>query len=313
MAWAPRHRELAYGENPHQAAAFFRVGGLPPSGLAAMEVLGGKPLSYNNLLDTEAVWRLLAEFTRPAAAIVKHNTPCGVAVGETSAAALRAAIATDREAAFGGVFGINTPLTPDIAHEIGDLFVEVLAFPSATPEGLESLAGKKRLRLLRLPPYDAHPGGALDVRAVAGGFLVQEADPPGFSRDESKVVTRREPGIGEWRSLEFAWRVAKHVKSNAIVLARDETTIGVGAGQMSRVDSVRLAVRKAAQAGLEVKGTVLASDGFFPFADNVEEAAKAGVTAIIQPGGSIRDAEVVEAADRLGIAMVFTGRRHFRH
>ena len=313
MIWAPRARELAYGENPHQAAAFYRKGGVPASGLAAIEVLGGKPLSYNNLLDTEALSRLLAEFSRPAAAVVKHNTTCGVSVADDLATAMREAVACDRLSAFGGVFGVNVPLTADAVREIGDLFIEVLAFPSATPEALELLAAKKRVRLLRMPPYEGGRRGGLEVRSVSGGYLVQESDPPGFDRDSAKVVTARAPSAEEWRSLDFAWRVMKHVKSNAIVLARGETTVGMGAGQMSRVDSVRLAVRKAGEAGHEVRGCALASDGFFPFADNIEEAAGAGVTAIIQPGGSIRDAEVIAAADRHGVAMVCTGRRHFRH
>ena len=309
---APLARELAYGENPHQAAGFYRDG-VTASGLTAMEVLGGKPLSYNNLLDVDALWRLLRDFPRPTAAIVKHNTPCGVASADNVALALRQALACDREAAFGGVFGLNRVLSADAVSELGDLFVEGLVFPDAEPAALEALRHRKRVRILRLPGLGREQAGACEVRSVAGGYLVQEPDRLSFDRTECRVVSTRAPSEEEWRGLEFAWRVTKHVRSNAIVLARGEETVGIGAGQMSRVDSVRLACRKAAQAGHDARGAVLASDGFFPFGDNVEEAAAAGVTALIEPGGSVRDEEVIAAADRLGVALVFAGRRHFRH
>lgn len=310
--YAPRQRVLVYGENPHQHAGFYLAPG-GARGVAAMEVLGGKPLSYNNLLDVEALWKLLGEFSDPAAVIIKHNTPCGAAVGSDGADALGKALACDREAAFGGVVGLNCELSDEAVEMLGDLFLEVFAFPEAQASALDRLQGRKRLRILRLPR--AHPQGesSLEIRSVTGGWLVQTADSSGISREEMRAVSRRQPSADEWRDLLFAWRVAKHVRSNAIVLARREQTVGIGGGQVSRVDAVRIAVQKAERGGLGSAQSVLASDGFFPFADNVEEAARAGVAALIEPGGSIRDQEVVDAADRLGIALVFTGRRHFRH
>lgn len=310
--YGPRSRVLAYGENPHQQAAFYLAPGAP-RGLAAMEVLGGKPLSYNNLLDAEALWKLLGEFSDPAAVIIKHNTPCGAAIGRDGADALGKALACDREAAFGGVVGLNCELGEEAVEILGDLFLEVLAFPGAAPSALERLRERKRLRLLRLPRAHSPAEPPLEVRTVSGGYLVQTGDPSGLSREEMRAVSQRQPTAEEWRDLLFAWRVAKHVRSNAIVLARREQTVGIGGGQVSRVDAVRLAVQKAERGGLGAAGSVLASDGFFPFSDSVEEAARAGITALIEPGGSIRDPEVVDAADRLGVALVFTGRRHFRH
>ena len=289
--------DLRYGENPHQCAALY---GRRGSGIAGAEQLHGKELSYNNLVDLDAAWQLVNEFDTPAAAIIKHTNHCGCAES------YRKAFACDPVSAFGGVVGFNRAVDEETAHECAKTFLEAIAAPDYTPEALAVLGGKKNLRLMRV----AAGGDGLVVKSISGGYLAQTPDTARLDRAGALVKTRRVPSDEEWIALEFAWKVAKHVKSNAIVFARAGQTVGVGAGQMSRVDSVKIAAMKAV---LPLAGTVVGSDAFFPFPDGVEEAARHGATAAIQPGGSVRDAEVIEAADRLGMAMVFTGVRHFRH
>ncbi|HWD00676.1 MAG TPA: bifunctional phosphoribosylaminoimidazolecarboxamide formyltransferase/IMP cyclohydrolase [Candidatus Sulfopaludibacter sp.] len=300
---APKAMDLRYGENPHQSAALY---GKKGKGIAGAEQLHGKELSYNNLVDLDAAWQLACEFPAPAVAIIKHTNPCGCAEQETLAEAYRKAFECDPVSAYGGVVAVNRPVDEETAREMAKTFLEAVAAPGYTPEALAILQGKKNLRLMRV---EAAPD-TLVVKSITGGFLVQTADDAVLERASAVVKSKRAPTEEEWRALEFGWRVAKHVKSNAIVYTRAGQTVGVGAGQMSRVDSVKLGAMKAV---LPLEGTVVASDAFFPFADGVEEAAKHGVTAFIEPGGSIRDAEVIAAADRLGVAMVFTGIRHFRH
>jgi phosphoribosylaminoimidazolecarboxamide formyltransferase/IMP cyclohydrolase len=278
------------------------------------DVLGGKQLSYNNIADLEAAWALACDLPRPAVAIIKHLNPCGAAVGESIADAFERARAGDPVAAFGGIIASNAPVDERAARAMSDLFVEAIIAPAFDPAALSILSAKKNLRLLAAgnprAAADVTTAEAPEARTVAGGLLVQDRDT--VSRDEAawSVVTDRAPTPAEWDGLRFAWMVCAHVKSNAIVFARDRQVVGVGAGQMSRVDSVRIAAEKA---GDRARGAVAASDAFFPFADGVEVAAQAGVTAMIQPGGSVRDAEVTAAANRLGLAMVVTGERHFRH
>ncbi len=301
-------QELRYGENPHQRAALYRdprAGG----GIAGAEHLHGKELSYNNLMDLQAAWELVQEWSEPVVAIIKHTNPCGVATAAELATAYRRARDTDPVSAYGGIIGVNRPLDAATAREIAATFVEAIAAPGFDEEALALLRAKKALRLLSVPPLGSGSPG-LELRRVGGGLLVQEPDGVDLDPATLRVVTRRDPSESERRALRFAWRVAKHVKSNAIVLATEEATVGVGAGQMSRVDSVRLACQKARR---PTQGTVLASDAFFPFRDGVDAAAEAGVTAVIQPGGSVRDAEIIAAADTHNLAMVFTGLRHFRH
>jgi phosphoribosylaminoimidazolecarboxamide formyltransferase/IMP cyclohydrolase len=300
---APRLMDLRYGENPHQSAALYGRAG---EGIAGAEQLQGKELSYNNLVDLDACWQLVNEFDSPAAAIVKHTNPCGCAEQSTLAEAYRKAFECDPVSAFGGVIGLNRPLDEETAREIAKTFVEAIAAPAYLPEALAVLSGKKNLRLMRVAPGS----DPLVVKSISGGWLAQTADLHRLDRSAITVKTKRPPTAEEWVALEFGWKVAKHVKSNAIVYARAGQTVGVGAGQMSRVDSVKIG---AAKAVLPLAGTVVASDAFFPFPDGLEEAAKNGATAFIQPGGSVRDADVIAAADRLGVAMVFTGVRHFRH
>ena len=300
---APKLMDLRYGENPHQAAALY---GRPGQGIAGAAQLQGKELSYNNLVDLDAAWQLAGEFERPAVAIVKHTNPCGCAEQDTGVEAYRKAFEADPISAYGGVIGINRTVDEETAREIAKTFIEAIAAPGYSAEALAVLATKKNLRLMRV----AAGADALVVKSISGGYLAQTADSVKLDRAEALVKTQRAPSAAEWAALEFGWKVAKHVKSNAIVYARAGQTVGVGAGQMSRVDSVKLGAMKAV---LPVAGTVVASDAFFPFADGVEEAVNNGATAFIQPGGSVRDAEVVAAADRLGVAMVFTGVRHFRH
>ncbi|MBZ5575963.1 MAG: bifunctional phosphoribosylaminoimidazolecarboxamide formyltransferase/IMP cyclohydrolase [Acidobacteriia bacterium] len=300
---APRLMELRYGENPHQSAALY---GRRGQGVAGAEQLQGKELSYNNLVDLDAAWQLACEFAQPAAAIIKHTNPCGCAEQATLAEAYRKAFECDPVSAYGGVLAFNREIDEETAREIAKTFVEAIAAPGYTAEALVALGVKKQLRLLRV----AAGLDPLVVKSISGGFLVQTADQAPFDRATATVNTKRAPTEGEWTALEFGWKVAKHVKSNAIVYARPGQTVGVGAGQMSRVDSVKLGAMKAI---LPLAGTVVASDAYFPFADGLEEAVKQGATAFIQPGGSIRDADVIAAADRLGVAMVFTGIRHFRH
>jgi phosphoribosylaminoimidazolecarboxamide formyltransferase/IMP cyclohydrolase len=300
---APKLMDLRYGENPHQAAALY---GRPGQGIAGAAQLHGKELSYNNLVDLDAAWQLVGEFERPAVAIVKHTNPCGCAEQDTLVEAYRKAFEADPVSAYGGVIGINRPIDEETAREIAKTFIEAIAAPDYSAEALAILTAKKNLRLMRVAPG----ADQLAVKSVSGGYLAQTADSARLDRAAAVVKTQRAPSEAEWAALEFGWKVAKHVKSNAIVYALAGQTVGVGAGQMSRVDSVKLGAMKAV---LPVAGTVVASDAFFPFADGVEAAVQNGATAFIQPGGSVRDAEVVAAADRLGVAMVFTGVRHFRH
>ena len=305
-------QDLRYGENPHQGAAFYREARPAEGLLARWTQLQGKELSYNNIADADAAWECVKTFDAPACVIVKHANPCGVAYGATLLEAYDRAYATDPESAFGGIIAFNRALDADTARAIlGRQFVEVIIAPTVSPEAAEVCASKKNVRLLECGEWPAEPPVQLDYKRVSGGLLVQEADQSLYA--ELKVVTRRAPTEAEMRDLLFAWRVAKFVKSNAIVYARDQMTIGVGAGQMSRVNSARIAAIKAEQAGLAVAGSVMASDAFFPFRDGIDQAAAAGIRAVIQPGGSVRDEEVIAAADAHGMAMVFTGMRHFRH
>jgi phosphoribosylaminoimidazolecarboxamide formyltransferase / IMP cyclohydrolase len=301
---------LRYGENPHQAAALYVPAGCAPGGLAAAKQLQGKELSYNNYVDLEAARSLAAEFRQPAAVIVKHNTPCGTAERQTLLDAYLKALATDPVSAFGGVLAFNRVVDAATAEEVAKLFVECIAAPGFDDKAKTIFAAKKNLRLLELPPRGLEPERELQLKRILGGVLVQQPDLGELKEDDLKVVSKRAPTSGELQTMLFAWKVCKHVKSNAIVFAKDGATLGVGAGQMSRVDSVKIAVMKAQSTLAE---SVVASDAFFPFPDGVEEAAKAGAVAVIQPGGSVRDNEVIAAADRLGMAMVFTGMRHFLH
>ena len=313
---------MRYGENPHQQAAFY-VNGDPRPGVASARVVQGKQLSYNNLNDTDAAYELVAEFdpARTAAvAIIKHANPCGVAEGATLTDAYARALACDPVSAFGGIVAVNRPLDAEAATEIVKVFTEVIIAPGASPEAQAIIAAKKNLRLLLTDALPDPRAEGLTVKSVSGGLLVQGRDNGVVDDLDLKVVTRREPTSAELADLKFAFRVAKHVKSNAIVYVKDGATDGIGAGQMSRVDSSRIAARKALDAseaaGLSVlltQGSVVASDAFFPFADGLLAAAEAGATAVIQPGGSMRDDEVIKAADEAGLAMVFTGMRHFRH
>jgi len=304
--------DLRYGENPHQSGVFYRDLYPVPGTLATFVQLQGKELSYNNLADADAAWECVRQFELPACVIVKHANPCGVAVAADAGAAYEMAYNTDPTSAFGGILAFNRTLDAATARAILDRqFVEVLIAPDYEPAALEYATRKANVRVLRIPAGDARNN--YDTKRIGSGLLIQSADNRGMSADELKTVTRRAPTAAELRDLLFAWRVAKYVKSNAIVYARDERTIGVGAGQMSRVYSARIAGIKAADAGLVVPGSVMASDAFFPFRDGLDAAAEAGITAVIQPGGSMRDAEVIAAADEHGIAMVFTGVRHFRH
>ncbi len=310
---------LRYGENPHQKAAFY-VSGEARSGVATATQVQGKELSYNNLNDTNAAFELVAEFDQPAIAIIKHANPCGVALGATLVEAYKKALACDPVSAFGGIVASNRKLDGAVAAEIAKLFVEVIVAPEADDEARAALAAKANLRLLLTGGLPDPTARGLELRALAGGYLVQQRDAGRIGLGDLKVVTKRKPSARELADLLFAFRVAKHVKSNAIVYAKDGATIGIGAGQMSRVDSSRIAAHKAGEAakaqGLTQSlalGSVVASDAFFPFADGLLAAAEAGATAVIQPGGSVRDAEVIAAADEKGLAMVFTGMRHFRH
>ncbi|MBI2587167.1 MAG: bifunctional phosphoribosylaminoimidazolecarboxamide formyltransferase/IMP cyclohydrolase [Rhodospirillales bacterium] len=310
--------KLRYGENPHQQAAFY-LGGPARPGVATARQLQGKELSFNNLNDTDAAFELAAEFAdQPACVIVKHANPCGVALGKTLADAYRRALSCDTESAFGGIVAVNRPLDAETAEEIGKLFAEVVIAPTIDAAAVKVLAKKKNLRVLAAGSLPDAGAPGLTVRALAGGYLLQTRDDRLF--DDVKVVTERQPTNREMADLRFAFTVAKHVKSNAIVYAKDGMTVGVGAGQMSRVNAARIAAWKAEDAARVAgdkqswaKGSVVASDAFFPFADGLLAAAAAGATAVIQPGGSIRDEDVIKAADQHGLAMVFTGTRHFRH
>jgi len=300
---------LRYGENPHQRGALYSETGDISGTVAAARQLQGKDLSFNNIVDLDAAWRTVNEFDQPAAVIVKHNNPCGVGVGSNLKEAFVKARQCDPTAAFGGIVAFNRALDPPAAAEAASIFLECLMAPGYEATARDVLAEKKNLRVMEAGPAHALYRGH-DVRRVTGGYLAQDWDAARTDVTKARVVTRRRPAPEELRSLDFAWRVAKHVTSNAIVLAQPDRTIGIGAGQMSRVDSVRLAVMKSL---VPIKGAVMASDAFFPFRDGIDEAARAGVAAVAQPGGSIKDSEVIAAADEHGMAMVFTGVRHFRH
>jgi phosphoribosylaminoimidazolecarboxamide formyltransferase/IMP cyclohydrolase len=299
-------RDLRYGENPHQSAALYRsaAGG----GIAAARQWQGPELSYNNLLDAQAAWSLVADFSAVAVAIIKHANPCGVAIGTDAADAFDRALNCDRRSAFGGIVAFNRPVDAAAAQGLVGSFFEVVAAPAFDEAALEAIKSRPKLRVLQPGPGPAQVD--LDARPITGGFLVQTADRTGATLGEARVVTAKVPDEATLRDLQFAWTVAKHVRSNAIVLAHEGAAVGVGAGQMSRVEAVELAVHRA---GPRAAGSVLASDGFFPYPDGVEVAARAGVRAIVQPGGSVKDSEAIAAADAGGMAMVFTGERHFKH
>jgi phosphoribosylaminoimidazolecarboxamide formyltransferase/IMP cyclohydrolase len=309
-----RESVLRYGENPHQQAAFYRDVVRSGPNLADAEQLGGKELSFNNILDLESALGIPLDFEEPACALIKHTNPCGVGVGEDVAVAYERALETDPISAFGGLAGFNRPVDAGLAALLVDRFWEAVVAPDFSEEALETFRTKKNLRIIR---YDDSTKrdivGVFDLKRVYAGLLVQQADSGHVKMNEAEIVTERSPTGEELTALEFGWRVVKWVKSNAIVYAAADRTLGIGAGQMSRVDSAELGVRKAGKAGLSLDGCAMASDAFFPFRDAVDAAAEAGVRAIVQPGGSIRDEEVVEAANEHGIAMVFTGMRHFRH
>jgi phosphoribosylaminoimidazolecarboxamide formyltransferase/IMP cyclohydrolase len=303
---APRELALRYGENPHQQAALYGTWS------TMFAKLHGKELSFNNIIDVSAAAALAAEFDEPVAVIVKHTNPCGVGTGATLDEAYDRAFATDTDSPFGGIVAVNRPLTLSAAERINQIFTEVIIAPEF-PEDVLALLRKKKDRRLITVRGDLRQRHDPDVRSVPGGFLVQEPDVRPPAEEGFRIVTRRSPTDDETRALRFAWRVAKHVKSNAIVYAGPDRTLGIGAGQMSRVDSSRIAARKASDGGLSLQGSVVGSDAFFPFADGLLEAVRAGATAVIQPGGSVRDEEVIAAANEHNIAMIFTGTRHFRH
>jgi phosphoribosylaminoimidazolecarboxamide formyltransferase/IMP cyclohydrolase len=306
-------QEMRYGENPHQRAAFYREATQREVGISAAEQLQGKALSYNNVADTDAALECVKTFEDPACVIVKHANPCGVAAAEDLLTAYDLAFHTDTESAFGGIIAFNRELDGATAAAIVERqFVEVIIAPEVSQEAIAAVAAKENVRLLRTGQWGP-PTTARDFKRVNGGLLIQDRDDGMVARDELTVVSERQPTEEEWGDLLFAWRVAKFVKSNAIVYAAKQRTIGVGAGQMSRVNSARIAAIKAEHAGLEVRGAVMASDAFFPFRDGIDNAAERGIAAVIQPGGSMRDEEVINAANEAGMAMVFTGMRHFRH
>ena len=302
---------LRYGENPHQEGSFYIEKGFEEACVSNSFQLQGKELSLNNIFDTDAALETVKEFSDPACVIVKHSNPCGVAIGENSLQTFTAARKCDPESAFGGIVAFNTEVDEHTASELTTMFLEVVIAPGYTDEAVSILSSKSNLRVMKTPPLKNSIQGGFDIKRVVGGILVQDRDLSGEQDFKSfRVETKRQPTDEEIQALKFAWKVCKHVKSNAIVFARDGQTIGIGAGQMSRIDSVKIAAMKAR---VSTKGAVLASDAFFPFRDGIDEAAKSGITAIVQPGGSIRDNETIAAADEHGIAMVFTGVRHFRH
>jgi phosphoribosylaminoimidazolecarboxamide formyltransferase/IMP cyclohydrolase len=304
---------LRYGENPHQQAAFYRTDG-PALGLGAMKALHGPELGYNNILDFSAALGLLLEFDEPAAVVIKHTNPCGVAVADTVGGAMERAKASDPVSIYGGIIGVNRTLDMDVVKALAGIFVEILFAPSFAPDALEELRRtKKRCRVFEVASDPRALTAGMDYRAVIGGVLAQSPDVVDLDASALRIVSKRAPDDAEMAALRFAWRVGKHAKSNAIVLAGRDQVVGVGAGQMNRVDSARIAVMRAREAGLGTQGTVCASDAFFPFRDGLDVVAAAGVTAVIQPGGSLRDDDVIAAADEHGMAMVVTGIRHFRH
>jgi phosphoribosylaminoimidazolecarboxamide formyltransferase / IMP cyclohydrolase len=312
---AERALSLKYGENPHQGAALYRVTGAPAIGLGAMKQVLGPELGYNNLLDFSAALALLLEFDEPAAVVIKHTNPCGAAVAASVSAALAKAKASDPVSIYGGIVGVNRVLDMAVVRELAGIFVEILFAPGFHRDALEELERtKKKCRVFETPcDRRAVPAGLVEYRSVLGGLLAQTVDDVDLDPAALKVVTRRAPTEAEARALRFAWRIGKHAKSNAIVLTSSDQVVGVGAGQMNRVDAARLAVMRAREVGLATEGSVCASDAFFPFRDGLDVVAKAGVSAVIQPGGSVRDDDVIAAADEHGMAMAFTGLRHFRH
>ena len=306
-----RDAVLRYGENPHQAAAVYRPGDQPSGGLAGTIPRQGKALSYNNLLDADAAWSAALQLgDRPGCVIIKHTNPCGAALGDTPIAAWQSALACDPTSAFGGIVAFNRSVDHELAAVLIERFLEVVLAPEVTAEALEVLATKPRLRVLVPSPA---PDPSWELKAINGGWLVQQPDRPDTDRQHWSVATEARPDSGTLEDLAFAWSVVTAVRSNAIVYARDQATVGIGAGQMSRVDSARFGVLKAEDAGQSLDGAVMASDAFFPFADSIEAAAAHGIRAVIQPGGSMRDQEVIDACNRHGIAMIMTGQRHFRH
>ncbi|MDP8289107.1 MAG: bifunctional phosphoribosylaminoimidazolecarboxamide formyltransferase/IMP cyclohydrolase, partial [Candidatus Electryonea clarkiae] len=307
-----REQLMRYGENPHQAAAYYQMAGEEQFGLNACKQLHGKKLSFNNLIDADIALTLPLEFEEPCVAILKHTTPSGVAVADSLAEAEAGARACDPVSAFGGIIGMNRVCDEKTAKQISKAFTEVIVAPGYTPEALNILVKKKNQRILEIPP-DIQLSTGWDMRRIGGGLLIQDQDTGFPELDELKVVTKRQPTEEEWKDIRFAWVIVKYVKSNAVLFAKNGKTLGMGAGQMSRVDAVRLACLKAEDANLDLAGSVLASDAFFPFPDGLEQAGNAGAKTVIQPGGSVRDQEVIDAADKMGIAMVLTGRRHFRH
>ncbi len=310
---ADKWMELRYGENPHQNAAIYSFPDAGPSSVINAKILWGKPLSYNNMLDAEASVILTYSFRESVCCIVKHNNPCGVGINESPVLAYKRALATDPISAFGGIVSFNRTINVETAKELATAFVEVIIAPGYEPEALKILQGKKNVRILEIPYENSNTKKYTEYKSIRGGILMQEADTAILNSEEIQVVTKKKPTESEMKALLFAWNVVKIVKSNAIVIADATGTIGIGAGQMSRVDSVRFSVEKAADAKLPTENAILASDAFFPFRDSIEEAHKVGIAAIIQPGGSVRDQEVIDACDELGIAMIFTGIRHFRH
>jgi phosphoribosylaminoimidazolecarboxamide formyltransferase/IMP cyclohydrolase len=305
--------DLPYGENPHQRAAYYAQANARTHLLSMVSKLHGKELSFNNLLDLDAARRVVDEFEIPAAVIVKHNNPCGCAVGGSALEAFERALATDPVSAFGGVYCFNRPIDRPLAERLHEIFVEVVMSKGYEEGALDVLGRKENVRILEDAERRKEPVADRDLRRVRGGLLIQDRDEDIELRDEMQVVTERKPSEQEWGEMLFAWKVCKHVRSNAIVLARDLGTVGIGAGQMSRVDSVRLAIEKAGERKLALEGAAMASDAFFPFPDGPLVAIEAGVRSIIQPGGSRRDEEVIAACDEAGVAMIFTSRRHFRH
>ena len=312
-----RKQIMRYGENPHQKAAFYSDLSIDQPSISTAQQLWGKELSYNNIMDSDAALDLIMEFKKPACVILKHSNPCGAAQSEKVLAdAYKRAFAVDSTSAFGGIVGLNRPLDAETAQAIGEVFTEVVIAPDYTQEALDILTKKKNIRLLKVPEITqgaAAKKQLLFTRRVTGGLLLQDRDLGDIDLDQAKVVTNRKPTPEEMEALKFAWKIVKYVKSNAIVYANKDQILGVGAGQMSRVDSSKIAIMKAGNAGLPLTGSVIASDAFFPFSDGVDEAAKAGATAVVQPGGSVRDQEVIDAANKHNMAMIFTGMRHFRH
>jgi phosphoribosylaminoimidazolecarboxamide formyltransferase/IMP cyclohydrolase len=311
---AERVLPLRYGENPHQEAAFYRQVGAPSVGLATMKQLHGPELGYNNLLDFSAALSLLLEFDEPAAVVIKHTNPCGAARAATVGAAMALAKASDPVSIYGGIVGVNRTLDAAVVEALAGVFVEILFAPAFAPDALEEIQRtKKKCRVFEIACDRAVPARLAEYRSVLGGLLVQTTDRADLEPASLKTVSKRVPTAAELDALRFAWRVGKHAKSNAIVLTTRDQVVGVGAGQMNRVDSARLAVMRAREIGLATAGTVCASDAFFPFRDGLDVVAQAGATAVVQPGGSLRDEEVIAAADEQGLAMIFTGMRHFRH